>query len=161
MATSSTFAAQFPEADFRDAIRQSMRMGMPESDAEKLIWRWERDITWVPQSPGGRPYDLNAVPVVNEPGNPTDDAADDGLIVDYAIEDSGLDDESATPLGLINTAKLKVTVFDVDFEKIRTADFAMIGTVRYHIDSVAPPYALFGVTMHDIHLQAVDSGSGA
>jgi hypothetical protein len=159
MATSSAFAAQFPEAQFRQSIRDAMKMGMPEDDAEKLTWFWKRAQTFNPDDLAGRPLDWTAAPITDDPGNPVDDAEDDGMIVDYALEANNLSsqvDQSITALGNFNFQKIKVTLFDVDFEKIRTADYARIGTIVYTIRLEAPPYALFGVTMHDVHLEALD-----
>lgn len=161
MATSSAFAAQFPEDEFRTAIRETMRMGMPESDDEKLKWWWEHARTWERESPAGHPYDLTAAAVTDTIGNPTQDPGDDGLIVDYTLESNDLSaqvDESNTALGLLNFNKVKVTLFDVDFVKVKDADYATIGTTRYLMQTTTPPYGLFGVTMHDVYLQAVDSG---
>lgn len=155
MASTSAFAAQFPEQQFRDAIRASMQMGMPESDDEKLIWRWNRQKTFVPSDPRGRPYDFTKIPVTDEPGNPEGDAEDDGVIIDYALTIRG-QDETITSLGPINAQELTVTIFDVDWERIKDADYAQIGDVTYDIKFEAPPYGLFAVTMHDVYLEARD-----
>jgi hypothetical protein len=156
MATTSSFAAQFPEAEFRDAIRQTMLMGMPESDAEKLVWHWDRQKTWEPQSPSGHPYNLNATPVTDLPGSTAQDPEDDGLIVDYILEDNNTEQTDTTQLGLIDFGKIKITIFDTDWERVKTADYATIGDTRYQIDTTAPPEALFGVTMHTIFLEVLE-----
>lgn len=159
MATSSAFAAQFPESEFRFAIRESMKMGMPEDDFLKLKWHWNRVKTYVPADPAGRPLDWDQPTLSNEVGNPEDDPEDDGLIVDYAMETNNISsqvDQSITALGNINFQKIKITVFDVDFEKIKDADYATIGDVRYEIRLESPPEPLFGVTMHILHLEALD-----
>lgn len=136
-----------------------MKMGMPEDDADKLTWFWKRAQTFNPDDLAGRPLDWTTEPLTDDPGNPEDDAEDDGMIVDYALETNNLSslvDQSITALGNLNFQKIKVTVFDVDFEKIKTADYARIGSIVYTIRLEAPPYALFGVTMHDLHLEALD-----
>lgn len=159
MASNSTFAAQFPEEQFRDAIRNAMRMGMPENDADKLTWRWNRVKTFTPADPAGRPLHWDQPAVTDDPGNPTGDADDDGVIVDYAIEVNNISsqvDTSFTALGALNFQKIKVTLFDVDFAKVKTADYATIGNVRYEIRLEAPNYALFAVGMHDVFLEASD-----
>ena len=104
MATSSAFAAQFPEADFRYAIREAMKMGMPEDDAEKLTWFWKRARTYQPDDLGGRPLDWTAAPLTDDPGNPVDDAEDDGLIVDYALEANNLSSQVDQSMPRISTS---------------------------------------------------------
>lgn len=165
MATDSAFAAFFPEAQFRDSIRQAMKMGMPENPDHQLRWYWNRNRGFDPADGGGNPWSWDQEADPDEPGNPVADPEDDGLVVDYAAEfnsSSGLGagvNNQLTPLGPIDPARMTVTVFDVDWDKIKTADYAAIGTTRYRIRYEAPPYALFGVTMHDIMLEANDQAA--
>lgn len=162
MASESSFADQFPEDEFRQAIRDAMLMGMPDNPAERLRWRWDRNRGYVVADRIDVPYDLDATAVSDVPGNTVEDPDDDGLVVDYAVEamdpTSG---EVTTALGIMNAERLKVTLFDVDYEKIKDADYAEITTgtnvIRYEISGQAPPYGLFAVTMHDIFLQAADA----
>lgn len=156
MASNSAFAAQFPEAEFRTAIRETMRMGMPELDSEKLTWFWNRAQTYQPDDLAGDPLDWTADPITDDPGNPEGDAEDDGLIVDYAMETNTPGNSDFTAVGIFNLQTIKVTLFDVDYEQIKTADYAKIGDVVYTIRLEAPPYALFAVTMHDLFLEALD-----
>ncbi len=167
MATSSAFTPSFDESLFRQSIVATMRMGMPQSDEHKIRWYWNRDQTFVPDDPAGNPYDWTDDPVTDAPGNPTGDPSDDGLIVDYAVEfnsSSGLGagvNNQLTPLGPIDPTRMTVTVFDVDYDRIKTADYAAIGTTRYRIRYAAPPVGLFGVTVHDLYLEADDQAASA
>lgn len=162
MATESAFAAGFDEAGFRTAIRETMKMGMPENDAHKLRWFWHRTQVFEQPDPGGNPYDWTEEANPDLPGNPTDDPAGDGLIVDYAFDFNGSGaGGQVTPLGPVDPAKITVTLFDVDYDKIKTADYCMIGTTRYTIRFDAAPYALFGVTMHDVLIEAEDQAASA
>jgi len=160
MATNSAFASGFDEAAFRTAIRETMRMGMPEDDDHKLKWFWKRDQTFARPDPAGNTYDWSAPANPDLPGNPTGDPDDDGLIVDYAFDFNytGAGGQM-TPLGPVDPAKMTVTLFDVDYDQIKTADYAKIGTTRYIIRFEASPYALFGVTMHDVILEAEDQAA--
>lgn len=160
MASNSThpFSAA-DEASFRSAIRETMKMGMPENDAHKLRWFWHPDRTFEPDDPAGNPYDWTQPAVTDEPGNPTEDPDSEGLIVDYAFEFSTGRFGEMTPLGPFDPARLTVTLFDVDYDRIKTADYCMIGNTRYKIRFEAAPYGLFGVTMHDLHLEAEDQAA--
>lgn len=153
MATDSAFTALFPEAEFRDAIRNTMKMGMPEADADKLTWYWRRAQTYQPDDLAGDPLDWNADPLTDDPGNPEGDPEDDGVIVDYALETLA-NPEAVTVIGDLNLQNVKVTLFDVDYEQIRTADYAQLRDIVYRIRFETPTTPLFGVTMHDIYLEA-------
>lgn len=161
MATSSAFTTQFPEADFRYGILHSMLMGMPQDVDEQLTWVWKRDVTYSPDDPAGNPYDWTSTPVTNEPANP--DLADPGddlpqtLVVPYALEFApGASGSSSTTLGQIDTSRATVTVMDSDYERVMTADYAVIGDTRYRIQFDAPPLGLFGVTVWQVFLEATD-----
>ena len=160
MATSSAFTSRFPEAKFRDAIRNTMKMGMPPDVADQLTWFWEREIDFVAQDQAKVPYDLAAEPISDEPTNPTlpfTEGEDQSLIVDYAIEWSARPATSASTVrGEIDARRGVVSLFDVDYEKVKTADYAMIGDSRYRIQLSAPATGLFGVAMQTIIIEAVD-----
>lgn len=162
MATSSAFAAGFDETQFRTAIRETMKMGMPENDAHKLRWLWKPVQGFEPDDPAGDPYDWTQDANPDDPGNPTEDPDTEGLIIDYAFNFSAtVVGGEETPLGPVDPTKAVVTIFDVDYDRIKTADYCMIGTSRYNIRFDAAPYALFGVTMHDIHIEAEDQAASA
>lgn len=161
MATTSSFTSRFPEAKFRDAIRNTMKMGMPPEVGDQLAWFWKRTKTYEAQDQSATPYNLDATPVTNEPGNTAipdaDPTVDQRLYVDYALEFSARPAGStSTVLGEIDTSRGTVTLFDVDFEKVKTADYAMIGDTTYRIQLSAPTIGLFGVAMQTIVLEAVD-----
>lgn len=153
MATESAFAGQFPEALFRQSIRDAMLMGMPELVEDRLTWFWRRAQTFTPDDLAGDPLDWSSAPVTDDPGNPAGDPDDDGVVVDYALE-SLANPEAVTVIGDLNLQNVKVTVFDVDYEQIRTADYAQLRDIVYQIRFEAPATPLFGVTMHDIYLEA-------
>lgn len=160
MATESAFAAGFDETQFRYAIRETMKMGMPENDAHKLRWFWKREQTFEHPDPAGNPYDWTAPADPDLPGEPEQDPDEEGLIVDYAFDFNGSGAGSQmTSLGPVDPAKLTVTLFDVDYDKIKTADWCQIGNTRYLIRFEAAPYGLFGVTMHDVILEAEDQAA--
>lgn len=160
MATSSAFTSKFNEAKFRNAILNTFLMGMPESDGDKLKWFWKRDKTYSPQDPTGNPYDWGSTPVTDDPGNPdiTDTPGEDQyLIVPYALEFSSRPAGSVpTILGEIDNARAVVTLFDTDFEQIKTADYCTISDTRYRIQFDSTPFGLFGVTVWQVILEAED-----
>lgn len=160
MAKASAFSGGFAEGTVRDALFNTMLMGMPESTSQRLTWYWKRDQTFVPDDPAGNPYDWTAPPVTDLPGNPAiaDAGGDQSLQVPYALEFSARPaGSSTTVLGEIDTSRAEITLLDTDFEKIKTADYAVIDDSRYRIQFTAPPVGLFGLTVHTVYLEAEDS----
>lgn len=159
MAKSSAFSGGFDEAQFRDAVTNTMLMGIPEDPTERLVFYWRRDQTFSPDDPAGNPYDWTSPPIVDDPGNPAlpDAGVDQGLSVPYALEFSARPAGSSnTVFGEIDTSRAIVTMLETDYEKIRTSDYARIGDSRYRIQFDAPPQGLFGVTIWTVYLEAED-----
>lgn len=158
----SSFSGGFNEATFRDAIHNTMLMGMPEDPAQRLTFWWRRDREFSPDDPAGNPYDWTAPPVSSQPGNPAlpDPGvdADQSLQVPYALEFSARPAGSSnTVFGEIDTSRAIVSLTDSDFTQIATADYATVGDTRYRIQFTGPPQGLFGYTLHTIYLEAEDS----
>jgi hypothetical protein len=161
MAKSSSFAGGFTEATFRDAVKNTMLMGIPENPAERLTWWWRRDQVYSPDDPAGVTYDWTQAPVTDLPGNPKlkDPAGDDqSLVVNYALEYSARPaGGSNTAFGEIDTSRAIISLADTDYEQIKTADYATVGNVTYRIQFHGPPIGLFGFTLHQLFLEAEDS----
>ena len=160
VARSSSFAPSFNEPAFREAILNTMLMGMPEDPAERLTFVWRRDRTWAPDDPAGNPYDWTQTPVTDEPGNPTlsDDGIEQTLQVPYALEFAAKATGAAnTVFGEIDMSSATITLMDDAYEQIKTADYVTIGDTRYRIQFDAPAVGLFGVTVWTLYAQAEDS----
>jgi hypothetical protein len=160
MAKASAFSSGFNEASFRNAIANTMLMGMPEDPAQRLTWWWHRDETYSPDDPAGDPYDWTSPPMVDTPGNPKlkDQGTEQSLIVNYALEFSARPAGSAnTVFGEIDTSRAIVSLTDTDYEQIKTADYATIGNTTYRIQFQGPPTGLFGYTLWTVYLEAEDS----
>lgn len=160
MAKSSSFAGNFDEDTFRSAVYNTMLLGMPDSAADCLVFKWNRTQTFTRVDSAGQPFDWTATAATDQPGNPDlpDVGGDQGLTVPYALEFSARPAGSAnTVLGEIDTSRAVVTVIDSDYEKIKTADYSMIGPVRYRIQFQAPPQGLFGVTVYTLYLETEDN----
>jgi hypothetical protein len=160
MAKSSSFSGSFNEPAFRDAILNTMVMGMPEDPAERLTFVWRRDQTWVPDDPAGNPYDWTRPPVTDTAANPAlpDEGIEQTLQVPYALEFSARPAGSAnTVFGEIDISRAVITLMDDAYEQIKTADHAVIGDTRYRIQFDAPAVGLFGVSVWTLYAEAEDS----
>ena len=170
MAKSSAFSSGFDETAFRDAITNTMLMGIPENTAERLTFWWRRAQTFSPDDPAGNPYDWTSPPIIDNPGNPnlpdpgdqqgatpTGAIADQSLVVPYALEFSARPAGSSnTVFGEIDASRAVVTMLETSFTQIATADYATISNSRYRIQFSAPPVGLFGVSVHTLYLEAED-----
>lgn len=128
-------------------------MGMPQNPAEQLRWMWKRNKTYSPQDRVKKPYDWTQATVTDTPGNP--DEPDGELIVDYALEFTPRRDVQ-TDVGVFNLAQAIVTLMDTDYELVKSADYAMIGSVYYVIDYAGPPMGLFAATVYQVYLKPRD-----
>ena len=88
-----------------------------------------------------------------EPADP--DVPEGWASVDYALE-FARGTEIQTEVGGFDTTKLIITMLDIDFQKIRRAEWASIGRVMYDIDFTGPPMGLFDVTVYQVFLTARD-----
>lgn len=159
MAKSSAFTSGFDEPAFRDAILNTMLMGIPEDPKERLTFWWRRDQTYSPDDPAGNPYDWTEAPVIDLPGNPKlpDKGGDQPVQVPYALEFSARPAGSSnTVFGEIDASRAIVTMMEVDFQKVSNSDYATIGDSRYRIQFDAPPVGLFGVSVWTLYLEAED-----
>jgi hypothetical protein len=159
MARSSSFAGGFNEPAFRDAILNTMLMGIPEDPNERLTFWWRRVQTYSPDDPAGNPYDWTSPPVSDHPGNPKlkDTGTEQSLQVPYALEFSARPAGSSnTIFGEIDASRAIVTMLETDYLKVTSSDYATIGDSRYRIQFDAPPLGLFGVTVWTLYLEAED-----
>lgn len=139
----------FNPAVFRQAIRDTMIMGLPNATAEKPTFRWNPNKTYATADPGGAPYDFTAAPVVT--------VAPADVQVAVAVEFSSRPAGSLeTVIGEFDNSRVIITVLDEDYELIRGADEVILGGNTYDIQFVGPPLGLFEVTVYQIFAIARD-----
>lgn len=155
MAGESILAAGFPAEEFRTNIQQVMLMGMPDDPADRLTFHWDRQRTYDPATVDDDPLDWTETPDTDIPGDWDHEAGTYQPI--YALEFSARPAGSTnTPLGEIDTSRLIITLLDVDYEQVKTADYATIKDVRYRIQFAAPEVAMFPVGVHQVYMEAED-----
>lgn len=139
----------FDPAVFRQAIRDTMIMGLPNATAEKPTFRWNPDKTFTTADPAGQPYDLTASPVDT-------DAPPDVQIpcaVEFSARPAGSLD---TVIGEFDTSRVIITILDEDYALIEGADQVLLGENTYNIQFVGPPLGLFEVTVYQLYAIARD-----
>lgn len=145
----------FPADQFIAGIKLAMAMGQPENAAEALSWHWRPEQTFTEADTAGDPYDYGDTPVTDAPGNAAD-PTDVGIIVDYALEFAVVG-ATDTSVGQIDPSKATVTLLGAEYDRVKTADYAIIDGSHYDIDFSAPPQGLFNVTVYSVQLTARDA----
>lgn len=149
---------RFDPAKFRTAIKFVMHMGAPEDTNQRVTFRWTVDNTYAKKDSGGSPFNWTESPAVSD--------APDDVQVDCAVSFAGAKAGGSrtapdgTAVGEFDTTHGVITLLDVDYAQIfsdgRRADLVIIDSDTYEIQYVAAPYALFGVTVFDLHIASVD-----
>lgn len=148
MAEVPGFGSGFNPDTFRENIKNTMRMGSPQSVAERATFRWRAKKTYTGKTDvKGKPYDLAAAATPSVDNKPD-------VQIDCAIE---IEDRNpnGTPIGQFNTPKATLTVLDEDYALIEGAEEVLIGGNTYTIN-YTEPMGLFSVTVYTIHATARD-----
>ena len=111
--TDPSFGAGFNADEFRNAIIQTMIMGMPNAVEEQASFCWRVKKQFDTADPAGNPYDWSDAPSAS---SPQDKAP---VIVPVALEFvSRASLGSGTPMGVVENPKVIVTVMDTQFRSI-------------------------------------------
>lgn len=158
METGDSRQNAFNAARFRDGIEFAMQMGIPNTAADRVTFRWASEPAFADADTKGNPYDFTDAPTS------TVSAADQvaSLTLPVTFEFSSTRSSSGdTAIGSFDVTRIKVTVLDTHFALITDANLGLpdqivAGGNTYIIDYYAPPQGLFGVTIHDVYATARD-----
>lgn len=143
------FGAGFDADAFRNAVIDTMVMGLPGATAEKATFRWLPQREWPIHDQRGKPYNWSASPSVNT------QHAD--VQIPCAVEfSSNARNAGETVVGSFNEPRITVTVLDTHFPEIEGADLIILDNNTYKIEYIAPPMGLFTVTIYQIIARAED-----
>lgn len=144
-----TFGAGFDAAKFRDAIRNTMVMGMANTAADEATFRWTTKNNYAPESPLHDPYTWTQAT--------TSSVSHPDVVVPVAVEFSARPSASLeTAVGEFDVSRAIITLLDVDYALIEGADLVVLGGNTYIIEFVAPPMGLFDVDVYQIYAAARD-----
>lgn len=139
----------FNPAVFREAIRDTMLMGMPNATTERVTFRWSPESTYTSIDTGGIPYDATESPTTTE--------THPDVLVPVALEFAARPAGSMeTSMGEFDTSRIVITILDVDWDEVVGADQVIIDEATYDIQFVAPPIGLFEVTVYQVFAIARD-----
>lgn len=150
MATVSTAGfSGFNAALFREKIKATMRMGLPQNPALRATFKWLTVNTYSAHDSNGNPWSFSSVPATT--------SAHADVLIDCAVEFKPRATlAGGTEVGHFDTPRVVLTVLDDDYALVIGATHVLLGTNTYNIDFIAPPAGLFEVTIYEIHLSAVD-----
>lgn len=149
---------RFDPVKFRTAIKFAMAMGAPEDTNQRVTFRWTVDKTFAKADSGGDPFSWTATATSTD--NPADVQVDCALSFAGSKAGGSRTAPDGTAVGEFDTTHGVITLLDVDYVQIfsdgRRADQVVIDGDTYDIQYVAAPYALFGVTVYDLHIASID-----
>lgn len=143
--------SRFDAANFRTKIRDTMTMGLPTSVSDRATFRWDTTKTYAIKDPKGKPYDYTEPPATVNPH------ADVQVPVAVEASSGSVIRTAFTPAGEMNDRnRVIITILDVDYDLVSTANVVLLGGNTYHIDYWAPPMGLFDVSIFQCYLIAMD-----
>lgn len=147
--TTDPRAAAFNATQFRDAIKFSMNMGLPETESERATFRWETERTWTISDSGGEPFDIHS--------DPATVVEHEDVQIDVAVEFANVrGSDDSTAIGEFTAGRALITVLDEDMPSIEGADTVLLGGNTYDIKFIRPPLGLFDVTIYQLDCEARD-----
>lgn len=151
MATLTDARASAFDADvFRDAIRFAMSMGLPDTESERITFRWTPQKSYSIADPAGNPYSWDQTP--------SEVVEHDDVQVPAAVEFTSRASGGVvgSPFGEIDSPRIVVTLLDEDYEQVRGADLVILNDSVYVVNFVKPPDGLFDVTIYTLYCTARD-----
>ena len=137
----------FNAAEFREGIRLAMVMGEPPITDEQVLFHFEPQLVYV----GGGKVDADGVPF--DPNATVQRVTPPAVHVHCAIE--YVDVESVpTNVGYIAPTKIKITLLDEDYEKVKNTTHVTIAGDVYRYRRTEPPTGLFDVGLYALHFQS-------
>lgn len=144
----TTFLQGFDADKFRNAIKNTMEMGSPNKTQDKATFQWAVQKRYTREDSGHAPFDFASTPLT------TDAKAD--VQVDVAVEFTPQTLIEGTGVGDFNVGRAILTLLDVDYEQVATADFVLLGDNKYVIEYTAPPTGLGPVDVYQMYARSVD-----
>lgn len=143
-------ASGWDGAAFRSAIEFSMKMGVPESETERVKFVFNKQETFANEDPTGNPYDWTA---------PAETVLAERREVEIPIAMefiSRISQGRDTSMGFLLPAHVEIYIMDTHIDEVRGADELIIDQARYRITAWPPPVGLFDFTLYPLMAEAVD-----
>lgn len=142
----NTILTGFDADNFRDKIRQTMLMGLPNVSADKPTFYFREVKTWpagTVTDTEGSPLDPRIQPTITSP---------EPVQVPCAVEFKTTRNDDEGLAGSFHDTAATLTILDVDWELIKDAIEVTLNGERYYISYESPVIALGPVDVHTVHV---------
>lgn len=147
--------------EFRADIRATMMMGLPQDEALRPRFHFDRRRAYARTDSGGRPWDpRTAVPTDPDPDAPIVAGDGDGQVLCAVEAREGETDE--TTVGTFEADEYILTFLDVDWAPVKDFVWVELGGHRFKRGKVTYPPGLNDVTIIQVRVEAdPDAGDSA
>lgn len=137
----------FDAEGFRNDVRLAMTVGLPPLEADQPRFVFPRQYTHTtPADEDDVPFDPAARPTVSAPRSVRVPCA-----VEYVDAEGKVEN-----FGVIVPSKVKITLLDQDYQRVRGFEFVVIGGERYFYAKTEVPVGLDVVGVWTVHCRAED-----
>ena len=139
--------AAIPTESLRETLRRTMVMGLPQEDAEKPTFYFERVVTWEDHDSEDQPWDWDDAPTVD-----TQQSAVQPVCAYEFFSPLGRQGAYYTEVGEFNPTTLVITLFEDEFNEVRGASHVTVGpsTMRWHFRYFRPAQGLNDLTVYQV-----------
>ena len=114
--------ASIPTDDLRDIWRQTMVMGLPETEADRPTFYFDREVAWADHDSADKPWDYTDAPVTDT----TADSVQAICVYEFAAP-FGRQGALFERSGEYNQSTLTITMFEDEFESVTDSSYVTIG----------------------------------
>lgn len=158
MKTGDSRENAFNAARFRDGVGFAMKMGIPDTLAERVTFFWDSVKTYTDADTKGEPYNWTDSPTATVSATSVPVSLTVPVAVEFFDSKSSSGD---TVLGDFDIGRVRVTMLDTAYAQLDDAnldkpDGLTIDGNIYDIDYWGPPVGLFDVTIYSVFASARD-----
>lgn len=143
--------AAVPVETIRDKLRQTMVLGLPDDDALKPTFYFERQIEWDKHDRESNPWDWSAAPLSDTTASPVQP-----ICAYEFFSPLGRQGAAYTEVGEFNPTTVVFTMFEDDYKSIAGFSYATIGpgSQKWYFRYWRPSYGMGALTVYQIHCVA-------
>lgn len=141
-------------ATVEDLLRQTMVLGLPNDDADKPTFHFERQVTWADFDVEGQPWDWTAAPVLD-----TTPPSVTPICAYEFFSPIGRSGAQFSEVGDWFPSTIIVTLMAADYPDVVDSSYVTIGpaSTRWWFRYYRPVYGLGGLDVYQVTMQAEDT----
>lgn len=135
----------------REKLRETMVLGLPEIEADRPTFYFDRQVDWAIHDREGSPWDWTAVPVSD-----TTQASVQPVCAYEFFSPLGRQGAAYTEVGDFNPTTVVFTMFEDEFAAVGGFSYVTIGpgTQKWYFRYWRPSYGLGNLTTYQVHCAA-------